>query len=48
MFFIEYSQNFLEGVWERRILTHNGPLVQKLEKNISKKISFLKSFYCCD
>ena len=42
----EYSK-LLEGVWERGILTHNGPLVQKLEKNISKKISF-KSFYCCD
>jgi dTDP-4-amino-4,6-dideoxygalactose transaminase len=24
----------LEGVWERGILTHNGPLVQKLEKKI--------------
>ena len=34
----EYSK-LLEGVWERGILTHNGPLVQKLEKNISKKLS---------
>ena len=34
----EYSK-LLEGVWERGILTHNGPLVQKLEKKISKKLS---------
>jgi dTDP-4-amino-4,6-dideoxygalactose transaminase len=26
--------NILKGVWERGILTHNGPLVQKLEKEI--------------
>lgn len=28
----------LEGVWERGILTHNGPLVQKLEKDLSHKL----------
>lgn len=26
----------LEGVWERGILTHNGPLVQQLEKDLIK------------
>ena len=26
--------NILKGVWERGILTHNGPLVQQLEKEI--------------
>jgi len=29
----EYTQ-ILEGVWERGILTHNGPLVQQLEKDL--------------
>ena len=29
----------LEGVWERGILTHNGPLVQQLEKEL---LSYLK------
>lgn len=28
----------LKGVWERGILTHNGPLVQQLEKEISSKL----------
>jgi hypothetical protein len=27
----EYME-ILKGVWERGILTHNGPLLQKLEK----------------
>jgi dTDP-4-amino-4,6-dideoxygalactose transaminase len=33
----------LEGVWDRKILTHNGPLVQKLEHHIANKLN-LKSF----
>lgn len=28
----------LEGVWERGILTHNGPLVQQLEKDLEHKL----------
>lgn len=28
----------LEGVWERGILTHNGPLIQQLEKELAQKI----------
>jgi len=31
--------DLLKGVWERGILTHNGPLVQQLEKEISKKLN---------
>ncbi len=33
----EYVQ-LLEGVWDRGILTHNGPLVQQLEKDMNQKI----------
>lgn len=33
----------LKGVWERGILTHNGPLVQQLEKDLCKKLG-LKHF----
>jgi dTDP-4-amino-4,6-dideoxygalactose transaminase len=33
----EYNE-LLKGVWERGILTHNGPLVQQLEKDICKKL----------
>ena len=33
----------LKGVWERGILTHNGPLVQRLEKDICSKVD-LKNF----
>ena len=29
----------LKGVWERGILTHNGPLVQQLEKELEHKLS---------
>ncbi|MEW6602127.1 MAG: DegT/DnrJ/EryC1/StrS family aminotransferase [Nitrospirota bacterium] len=29
----------LEGVWERGILTHNGPLVQQLEKELIKYLN---------
>lgn len=28
----------LEGVWDRGILTHNGPLVQQFEKDLSAKL----------
>lgn len=34
----EFTQ-LLEGVWERGILTHNGPLVQQLEKELNKKLA---------
>jgi dTDP-4-amino-4,6-dideoxygalactose transaminase len=33
----EFSQ-LLEGVWQRGILTHNGPLVQRFEKEVSVKL----------
>lgn len=33
----EFSE-LIEGVWDRGILTHNGPLVQRLEKNIEEKL----------
>lgn len=33
----EYTE-ILKGVWERGILTHNGPLVQKLEKDLEAKL----------
>jgi len=29
----------LEGVWDRGILTHNGPLIQQLEKELAQKIN---------
>jgi hypothetical protein len=31
--------HILEGVWERGILTHNGPLVQQLEKELLKYLN---------
>ncbi len=33
----EYLE-LLKGVWERGILTHNGPLVQQLEKELCEKL----------
>jgi dTDP-4-amino-4,6-dideoxygalactose transaminase len=33
----EYSE-LLKGVWERGILTHNGPLVQQLERELYTKL----------
>lgn len=33
----------LKGVWDRGILTHNGPLVQQLEKDLSLKLN-IKQF----
>ena len=33
----------LEGVWERGILTHNGPLVQQFENEVAEKLK-LKHF----
>tara|TARA_B100000963_G_C22605085_1_gene662104 strand:+ start:332 stop:1426 length:1095 start_codon:yes stop_codon:yes gene_type:complete len=35
--FEEYME-ILRGTWERGILTHNGPLVQKFESEIAKKL----------
>jgi dTDP-4-amino-4,6-dideoxygalactose transaminase len=40
---LEEFTELLKGVWERGILTHNGPLVQQLEKEIEKKLN-LKGF----
>lgn len=36
---LEKFTSLLEGVWERGILTHNGPLVQQLEKDLAKKLN---------
>ena len=33
---IEEYNEILKGIWERGILTHNGPLVQQIEKDICK------------
>jgi len=38
----EYIE-ILEGIWERGILTHNGPIVQKFEQELSKKLN-IKNF----
>ena len=38
----EYTA-LLEGVWERGILTHNGPMVQQFENDLSFKLN-LKNF----
>lgn len=35
--------DLLEGVWERGILTHNGPLVQQFEKDLAAKLN-IESF----
>ncbi len=35
---LEEYMELLKGVWERGILTHNGPLVQQLEGDISTKL----------
>lgn len=36
---LEEYMKTLKGVWERGILTHNGPLVQQLEKDICEKLN---------
>ncbi|MFY8107550.1 MAG: DegT/DnrJ/EryC1/StrS family aminotransferase, partial [Bacteroidia bacterium] len=35
---LEEFVELLKGVWERGILTHNGPLVQRLEKELEQKL----------
>lgn len=35
---LEEYKDLLKGVWERGILTHNGPLVQQFEKDLCKKL----------
>src|SRR5687767_1187593 len=40
---LEEYVELLKGVWERGILTHNGPLVQQLEAEISRKLG-IKNF----
>jgi hypothetical protein len=35
---LEEYMDLLRGVWESGILTHNGPLVQKFESDLSKKL----------
>lgn len=36
----EYTE-ILKGVWESGILTHNGPLVQRLEKELAEKLGLV-------
>lgn len=36
---LEEFTEILNGVWDRGILTHNGPLVQELEREVSKKLN---------
>ncbi len=40
---LEEYMELLKGVWERGILTHNGPLVQQLEQEVNEKLG-LKHF----
>lgn len=35
---LEAYKKLLEGVWESGVLTHNGPLVQKLERDLCKEL----------
>lgn len=35
---LEEFTEILEGVWDRKILTHNGPLVQQLESDLEEKL----------
>lgn len=34
---LEEYTDLLQGIWDRKILTHNGPLVQRLEKELKEK-----------
>ncbi|NIK91376.1 DegT/DnrJ/EryC1/StrS family aminotransferase [Mangrovimonas sp. CR14] len=36
---LEEFTEILNGVWDRGILTHNGPLVQELEQEVCKKLN---------
>ena len=36
---LEEFTEILKGVWERGILTHNGPVVQELEKQLAQKLN---------
>lgn len=36
---LEEYMEILSGVWDRGILTHNGPLVQKFEKDLASKLN---------
>jgi hypothetical protein len=38
--FNEFTE-ILKGVWDRKILTHNGPLVQQLESELEQKLEVL-------
>lgn len=41
----EAYQNYIEGVWERAYLTNNGPLVQKLEKELQDYLNVPNLLY---
>ena len=40
---LEEYMELLKGVWERGILTHNGPLVQQFEKDFNKHFNVKQS-----
>lgn len=43
---LEDVTELLKGVWESGIMTHNGPLVQRLEKEVGEKLS-VKNIVSC-
>ena len=44
----EVYQKYIEGVWDRAYLTNNGPLVQKLEKELNAYLDVPNLSYVCN
>ncbi len=44
----EEVDKLLEGVWESGIMTHNGPLVQRFEKEVCEFLNVPQMVSCCN
>lgn len=45
---LEEIHNLMQGIWESGIMTHNGPLVQRFEKEICEYLKVPYMVSCCN
>lgn len=45
---LEEVNELMKGVWESGIMTHNGPLVQRFEKEVCEYLGVPKMVSCCN
>ena len=45
---LEEVNELMKGIWESGIMTHNGPLVQRFEKEVCEHLGVPQMVSCCN